>query len=126
MTAPAVTDRWHEGDWHTRVWVESPIALAYEVREVCGADGEKPLFRRKGSVGKDYTAIVEEGHIHIHGTIKWDGCSHSYFPLDPDIVEPGYLHSCGRGHLVALGAVFGHLYDEAIRLLGEGYREYLA
>lgn len=118
-------DHWHDNGWHTRVWVENPeIVMAYEVREVCGG-ADKPLFRRKGSKvnDNDFTDVVEEAHVHIRGNVKWDGCSHNSFPLDID--SAGYLHSCGREHLTALGAVFGYLYDEAIRLLGEQWREYL-
>lgn len=35
--------------------------------------------------------------LYVHGTIKWDGCSHVYFGGDFDNPN-GYLHLCGKDY----------------------------
>lgn len=114
-----VATKEHDGAWFTRVWLDesNQLICQYEVLEVYGWDGrdDVPLFQKKGSDFNDHITTADHGdaHILIHGSIKWDGCSHNYFVGEE---EGGYFHACGRGSLVALGGVFAHIYDEAQRI----------
>lgn len=43
----------------------------------------------------EHTPIDTE--LYIHGTIRWDGCSHVYFGNSSENgISNGYLHLCGK------------------------------
>ena len=51
---------------------------------------DKNIYEKKGAKSSENsTEDLNEAQELIHGTIKWDACSHVYFG------DEGYIHMCG-------------------------------
>jgi hypothetical protein len=102
------------------LWVD------YEVRQLGTRDADgKHRFLVDTPEGREETDDPERKPPFLHGTIKWDGCSHNYFDGEGRPGD-GYLHGCGRGDMTRLGDLFDRLFDQALEMLGPEWAEYLA
>jgi hypothetical protein len=67
-----------------------------------------------------------ETELYIHGTIKWDGCSHVYFgECDEEEMPSGYLHLCGKRYWEKHNKMMTALWDLA-SVTVEGWDEDVA
>lgn len=80
-------------------------SVEFEIHEVVSraqSDSKEPVnpeFDIYGYTGSgDWTSKLEDAAPQIHGTVKWDGCSHVWFGNAPKKGEAsdGYLHLCGE------------------------------
>ena len=104
---------------HARVRVCGGTSVDYEVRELSfcdDGDGEPLKFNCTSATGgSGVTTYIEAADVYLHGSLRFDGCSHNHFG-DPN--RRGYIHGCQREHLTRLGPLFDRLYDWAIELIG--------
>lgn len=57
---------------YSESWADVEV---FEVAALCGDDGQRPEFERKGAMhGGDTTENLEEAEPYLSGYIKWDGC----------------------------------------------------
>lgn len=75
------------------------------------------MFEGVGGCGFDDKATndITKANKYIHGTIKWDGCSHVYFG------DEGYIHLCGPEHFKKLGALLAKVYQRCYEIGGFWY-----
>jgi hypothetical protein len=90
-------------------------SLDFKVYDVIGhsqdakGDFTTRLYERKGATRSgDDTENLDEAQTMLHGTIKWDACSHLYFGD-----EGGYLHVCGGNSWRQLQTVISRLFEYA-------------
>lgn len=116
---PWIERRYPDLQLHVQMRVCGRFSVDYEVRELSlydDGDGEPLKFVcTTNTGGSGITTHITAADVYIHGTIKFDGCSHNYFG-DPD--RRGYIHGCQREQLTRLGTLFDRLYDWTIELIG--------
>jgi len=59
----------------------------------------------------DETLDINKANIFMHGTIKWDGCSHLNFG------QEGYLHICGNRQIKLLKDIIDTVYFKCGELM---------
>jgi hypothetical protein len=80
--------------------------------EMWDEEDEKPLYLKVGAMSNsndNLTPNMDEAEKFITGSIKWDGCSHLYFP--------DYIHYCSSEDAANLGKLLSDLYKEAQQFL---------
>lgn len=118
---PWLERRYADLQLHVQMRVVNTAVVEYEVRELIlygdeaeGSDGL--LFNcTTATGGSGVTPHIAAADVYLHGTIKFDGCSHNYFG-DPD--RRGYIHCCQREQLTRLGPLYDRLFDWTIELIG--------
>lgn len=90
---------------------------AYEIIGHEGKDFTIPTYEGIGGCGADdkMTNEVEKANVFIHGTVKWDGCSHVYFG------DEGYIHLCGSRYFVSIGELLKKIYNRCYEIGGFDY-----
>lgn len=75
-------------------------------------DGSNPMFQLKDYVSSDdLVGNIDEAHVYLHGTIKWDGCSD---------LQIGYHHWCGPSDYLKHFAILEAIYKKAQELMPAG------
>ena len=75
-----------------------------------------PLFHRAGSeLSPDPVARMAEAEPYLHGTVKWDGCSHWHFDEQDRIM----LHGCSKEDITRLGDILGECWEWTRKLCPE-------
>lgn len=77
--------------WTVRLTWDSDTWINFEVFRVVGVDGDgtRQVYEHKDwKCSGDETEDIDDAHPYVHGTLKWDGCSHVNFG------RGGYIHGC--------------------------------
>ena len=89
---------------------EGNVHVDFKVYEIMAEETDgKFLYEGIGGCGADdkMTDDTEKANTYIHGSVKWDGCSHFYFG---DSDNSGYIHFCGdwsiKNHLEIVKKVY--------------------
>lgn len=83
--------------------------VVFSVYEIMAEADEGIYYEGIGGCGADdkMTQDLRQANKYIHGSVKWDGCSHFYFG-DPE--NSGYIHLCGdysvKNHLEIVRKVY--------------------
>lgn len=99
-------------------WVEFSV---YEV--VGNYEGplglwNKHIYEKKGATSsEDTTEDIKEAQPMVHGTIKWDTCSHVYFG------DEGYIHMCGGFNWRNFREILDRVFKTAEGMLKEGHND---
>lgn len=93
----------------------NPAHVDFSVYEIIGHSGsvfDKPIYEGIGGCGADEksTGDINKANKYIHGTVKWDGCSHVYFG------DEGYIHMCGGNEFKRIGAILEKVYKRCYEL----------
>lgn len=94
--------------------------VEFSVALICGhsQDG-KPIYWREGELSFPNENVCYEidcAETYLHGSVKWDGCSHYYFGNN-DI--KGYLHLCGGGDAAVLANAVTTIHKRCGQIMAE-------
>lgn len=127
MSDEVRTVHWDDIGYTTLYRLARPGSLivsfeCYRVTGWEGAEGGPPRWYGGGDgpvVGEAEGALTwEDARVrpHLHGDVKWDGCSDWSFP--EQIEEDTMLHFCGRGYALATAVLLDRCYNLALEVMG--------
>lgn len=109
-----VTATIEEGGAHVDFYIYDVVAHS---QSALGVFDVREYKKKDATSSEEVTTKTEEAQPLIHGSIKWDACSHVHFG------DEGYVHLCGKESFEQISEALKRIFKEAGDILKEGHND---